>query len=453
MRSKKVPYPTYLFFIAFTLFGHQISFGQSILDKYIEEGIKSNQRFLQAQIESNISVQENKIAKGQLYPDVFFSADYSISNGGRSISIPLGDLLNPIHSSLNDINGNNQFPNDLENVDEQFLPNDFHDTKVRIVQPLLNTDIYYQYKASQANISATKAREESYKAQLKFEITRAYYDYLKNLEQKKILDSTQILLKELARVNLKFVKYHIATRDIIYNSESQLFDVDAQIAAAEREVSTSKMYFNTLLNRNLNDAILVDSEMTTNFMLTGDLEQQALDNRSEIKAVQSSIDSLQYHLKKDQSYLIPNINVIGDFGYQGYGYHFDGEQEYYMVNLRLTWPIFKGNRNRAEIKKTQFYKNQVELQLQDLKNSIKLQVNSALLQFAESQKVYEAQLAGLKSADENFKIVRSRYRENLVPLVEFNEARINYTNTRLKVSIAKYNIKIAEANLKRTLQL
>lgn len=441
--------------IVIVMFGVLKTSAQSVLDNYVQEGLKSNRQFLKKQLETKVSFQDKEIAKGQFYPTIFLDANYTVSNGGRTIDIPLGDLFNPIHSNLNNLNGNNQFPTNLNNVNEQFLPNDFHDTKVRIVQPILNSSIYYQYKASQSNLSASIAIEEAYKNQLKFEITKAYYNYHKALENKKILDSTKRIIKDLERVNSKFVKYDIATRDIIYNSKSQLFEIEAQIASATREINTSKMFFNVLLNRDLNDAIISEEYNESSYVSNDfqNLEEQAINNRSDVKVLESSIEAFDFQLKKDKNYLIPNISAVGDFGYQGFGFQFDKNQEYFLVSVNLNWPIFQGNKYRETYKKSQFIKSQLEYELQDLMNTIKLQVNTASLRLVEAQKVYEAQGANLESAKESFKIVMSKYKQQLIPLVEFNEARINFTNAQLKLSIAKYNIKIAEANLNRTLQL
>lgn len=455
MKIKKRNNIIYYLTIAVIILGSIEVSGQSILENYIEEGLKANQQFLKQQLSTQASFQDKEIAKSQFYPNIFLDANYSVSNGGRTIDIPLGDLFNPIHSSLNDINGNNEFPTDINNVSEQFLPNDFHDTRIRIIQPLLNSSIYYQYKEAKSNLSANSAKEEAFKNQLKFEITKAYYNYLKALDQKKILDSTKVIIQDLERVNSKFVKYDLATKDVVYNSKSQLFEVEAQLASASREIMTSRMFFNMLLNRNLNDSIVTEqvNNIAHSYSASQNLEELAINNRSEVRELETTIEALGYRLKKDKNFLIPNITAMGDFGYQGYGYQFDKKQEYFFVNINLTWPIFQGNKNRSTYKKTQLIKNQSEYDLQDLINSIKLQVNTAILQLIEAIKVHEAQVSNLESAGESFKIIKSRYIQHLIPLVEFNEARINYTNAQIKVSIAKYNIKIAEANLNRTLQL
>ena len=107
----------------------------AILDQYIQEAFADNRDLQQQALilqEQQKAVQE---AQGLWKPTVNFGLNYTLAAGGRSISFPVGDLLNPVYSTLNNITQTNQFPQ-LENVEEQFLPNNFYDARVRITQPI-----------------------------------------------------------------------------------------------------------------------------------------------------------------------------------------------------------------------------------------------------------------------------------------------------------------------------
>jgi outer membrane protein len=431
------------------------AFGQSILDTYVEEGLISNQQYLKERLSINIAQEESNISKSLLFPDVSFNASYLLSGGGRTIGFPVGDLFNPAYATLNQLTNSNQFPTDLENFNEQLLPNNFHETKIRIIQPILNTNIYFGYKAKKTLISLSEAKTNAYRNQLKFEIKKAYFNHLKVLEQKTILDSTRLVVKELVRVNGKFVKYGVATKDVLYNAEAQLYEVDAQLTQAQKNISTSRNFFNFLLNRDLETPI--DRDQLIGFerkiFSIEKLQNNALTNRTEVNQVQSGIDASNYEIKRSKGFLIPDISVAGEFGYQGFGYEFDQNQDYYLISFNLSWPIFQGGKNNAQVRKAKFEKKQLEADLSDIKKRIQLEVSTAVYEYEETLKVYDLQLALLKSAKENFKIVQGKYRQNKVLLVEFNESRTQLTTALLKESIARFNIKIAKANLDRTIQI
>lgn len=432
------------------------AFGQSVLEDYIREGLEKNQQFLKTRLASDIAVEENAMARSYFLPDVSFDASYLLADGGRTIDFPVGDLFNPAYSTLNQLTGGNQFPTDIANVNEQFLPNNFHETKIRIAQPVLNTDIYFGYKASQANISVTRAREESYKNQLVFEITKAYYNYLQVLAQQEILNGSRLVVKELVRVNGKFVENDVATKEVVFNAQAQLDDLDAQIATVQKNINTARIFFNYLLNRDLTESITAEDNSDTNIPSNEysiDIAQsEALKNRSELSSVKSGLDAQDFLIKKEKGYLLPDVSVGAEIGYQGFDYTFEANQEYYLVSFNLSWSIFQGGRNKSEIQRAKIQREQLTADYQNLKQQIQLEVASAFYELEETLKIYEARTSALLNAKENFNIIKGQYETNQVLLVQFNEARNALTTAQLAASIAKYNIAISRANLKRTIQ-
>ncbi len=435
-------------------FSSVIGFSQDTLEAYVEEGLLNNRQYLKERLNTDISKEENKMAKRLFLPDVSFNASYIIAEGGRTIDIPIGDLFNPVYTTLNQLTASERFPTDLANVNEQLLPNNFHETKIRIVQPILNTDIYYGHKASKANISVNQARETTYKNQLSFQIRKAYYDHLKLVEQKAILDSTRILLKELVRVNGKFVKYEVATKDALYNAEAQLYRIDAQLATVQKNIALSRNFFNFLLNKDLEAEIIIDESIgfERERFIISELKKTALTNRSELKGIEKGIEANDYEVKRNKGFLIPDISAAAEFGYQGFGYDFDQNQDYYLLSFNLSWPIFQGGRNKSKVRRAKLRKEQLETDYSEVENSILLEASKGYYQYEESLAVYTAQLSQLKSAQENFKIIEAKYRQSQVLLVEFNEVRTQLTTAQLNESIARFNIKIARANLIRITQ-
>ncbi len=429
---------------------------QSVLDEYIKVGLENNQQYIKEKLNTQISMDDRDISRSLFFPDVSFEASYILAEGGRTIDFPVGDLFNPAYAALNQLTGTNQFPTDIENVNEQFLPNDFHETKVRILQPILNTDIFYGYRASQANVSVAQAKQENFKNQLIFQITKAYFNHLQLLEQKVILDSTRILIKELIRVNQKLIDNNVSTKEVLYSANAQLGQLEAQIAATRKGINTSRIFFNFLLNRDLNEPIeAVASDGITLFpnqLTLNNAQQKAVTQRSEIKEVKAGLEVQEYLIKKEKAYLAPDITMAAELGYQGFSYTFDDNQDFYLVSFSLSWPIFQGGRNRSKINKAKLQKEQLTTDYTSIINQIKLEVANAYYELEEASRVYQAHLSELKNATENFHIVKGKYATNQVLLVQFNESRNNLTSARLAASIAKYNIAIAKANLNKTIQ-
>jgi outer membrane protein TolC len=96
MKSLKV---TLLLMIAYTaVFGQTES-----LDAYIREGIANNESIKQQNFNLEKSVYALKEATGLYMPNINLKTDYLDSRGGRTIDIPVGDLINPVYANLNQI--------------------------------------------------------------------------------------------------------------------------------------------------------------------------------------------------------------------------------------------------------------------------------------------------------------------------------------------------------------
>ncbi len=416
-----------------------------------ELGLHNNQQLIREQLGTQIEREREREARGRYLPNLSLDASYIWAEGGRTINIPAGDLVNPAYEGLNQILGENRYPANIPNVNEQFLPNNFHETKLRLIQPILNSRIYYSHKAQLAQQSAQQAQQDSYENQLVKEIKVAYYQHLAAREQLVILTNTKDLLGELLRVNQRLVANDKATPEVIYAAQAEVSEIDSRLAGARKQVNTSRIFFNYLLSRDLEDSILIDSAaINTPVSLSPPLDglhQRALADRREIAQVRYGLEASELSVKLNRSYLLPEINAVGDIGYQGFDYTFNGNQEFWLIRLGLTWPIFQGFQNQSKIQQAVLGQQQRQSELADLQQRIALEVSQAYYELQEAQEMLQARQAERQYAQETFRIVCKKYRQDQAILVELQEARTSYTTAQLNESVARYDLKIKEATL------
>jgi outer membrane protein TolC len=429
---------------------------QSILDDYIALGKKNNLALKQEDFMLNKSIEALREAKGLFLPSVSFNASYTLANGGRTIDIPIGDLLNPVYATLNGLTNSQNFPTNMANANEQLLPNKFHDTRLELSLPIFNTDIYYNYKAKSSLISVQQAQRDTYEKELVKEIKTGYYQYLQTLQVLNIYDSTETVLKELVKVNESLVKNNKATADAVFNAQYELSDLYSKKAEAYRQHQLAKSYFNFLLNRELSDSIYADPGIIF-FNKTIDelesLQDQAIQNRDELRQVHYGLEANQYVVKLNKASRLPNLSVGGAAGFQGFGYHFDSRQDYSLLQFNLSVPLFTGNRINAKIQQAKIEADRMRTREQELRQQIRVQVVDAYRNLKAAQSTVAARAAGAKSAAESFKIIKRKYEESKAILVEYLDARTKFTNSQISLAIAQYDVLIREAELQRVLAL
>lgn len=444
-----------LFIIAFLYSLSGIGQG-TVLEQYIQKGLQQNLGLTQQQIEIEQKELGVASAKGNFLPQLDFAATYLLATGGRDINFPVGDLLNPVYDALNQSIEGSSFPTNLENVNEQFLPNNFHDTRIRVTQPLFNTDIYYGAKIAEKEVAIEESLLKVQEANLRRDISVAYYLHLQTLSLLEVYDSTKILLEEILRFNKKLVQYDKATADVVSSVEFELADLAGNRADAVMQREQSKAYFNQLLHQPLNTAIQIDTQaLAFSYRPIADLTElqlKAVQQRSELQQLQDVIAANDLVIDLNEKARLPQLGLELNTGFQGFGYEFNGDQAYATLGFSLDWNIYGGNRKKLNIEKAQLAQLKTQQQYSQVQEQIQLQVVQTYFDFQAAAEKLTASRAALKSAGDSFRIIRKRYDNQQVLLVELLDARTRLTNAQTEFTIAHYEVKIKEAELLRSIQ-
>ena len=121
------------------------AYAQTHLEQYIKTGLSNNETIRQQQFLLDKSLWALKEAKSLFLPNVEFNGTYTLAGGGRTVDIPVGDLMNPVYKTLNQLTGTNNFPQ-VQNQSVLLNPNNFYDVKLHTTYPIINAEIAYNKK-------------------------------------------------------------------------------------------------------------------------------------------------------------------------------------------------------------------------------------------------------------------------------------------------------------------
>jgi outer membrane protein len=421
----------------------------SFLDDYISEGLENNLTLKEHRLSYEQSLQALREAKGMFYPSLSFEASYTRAGGGRALEFPVGDLLNPINSTLNELTQQQAFPTDIQNVNETFLPNDFHETKFRLVQPLFQPGVYYNHKIKQSLVQLEEVDKKTYERELIREIKTTYFQYIQSETALTIYQEARSLLLELYTVNEKLVKYDKALQDVLYSTRYELSEIDKQLQFAQRDKQTVRSYFNFLLNRPLDTAIKIDTLLqaeTTDYSLDK-LSGMAVSARPELEQLRTAMQINQYQTDMNRMEQLPTLNLVADAGFQGFGYSFDDNQDFWLVNLSMSWNLFQGNQRKARVQQSKIQNEILRNQSNRLEQQIQLQITQALYELYAARSAIEASEANVANARENYRIAEKRYRESKAIFIEVLDAHTKLTQAQLALNVARSDFLIKEAEL------
>jgi outer membrane protein TolC len=441
---------TYLFFASYGVFAQTSSISSSpVLESYIQEGLKQNLGLKQEHLEI-LKLDENITqAKANFMPKVTFNPTYSFAAGGRRLEFPIGDLLNPVYSTLNQLTKTNNFPQ-VENVNQQLAPNNFHDTKLSFQYPIFNTDIRYNLLIQRDLLSAQESKKRVLENEIRFSITTAYLQYLQTLEAQKIFFASRKLLTDFVKLNEKLVSNNVATKDLIYSAEYEVSKLDQQVAVLVKNRQSVQVFLNYLMNRDFSAEIVADTNLVNYAIPTPGLAQikeDALAHRQELSQLRTNIKVSETAIKlQEMNAIRPQVFVGGNMGFQGFGYNFKN-QAYLIGQIGLSWDLYHGYEKKSKIQQVKIQKSILDTKFEELQNQIQLQVSQAYFELEAARKSLITAKDGTIKAEKYFKIVESRYRNGQAIMIEYLRASNEIITARLQESVAKYDILVKQAAL------
>jgi outer membrane protein len=445
------------FFLLCSFVGIQAQ-NSPILEDYIRTGLTSNLALQHQNLDLQKNMEAIRQSKSLFLPTAQFVANYTVAAGGRSIGFPIGDILNPVYANLNRLNeamspGSPKYPTNVENVDEQFLPNNFHETKIKFAYPLYNTDLRYNRQIQEQLYQSKSAQKAAYEHELRYQITDAYLQYLRTLEAEKIWVNARSVLTELRRFNESLVKNNVATKDVVATADYELSKADHEIFKLRSNQNTARSYFNFLINKDLQSEVLADTTLLRAVVPVyrpDDLLQKAMIERSEFGALRAGMDAAETNVKRNTANLkIPDFYIGGEVGFQGFGYTFGADQRYVLAQVGMTYDLFDGGKRKSQTQEARIEADKIRNQYAQAQQQIALQVTQAWNAYETAQNGYKTAQTGLQAAEATFKIVNNKYRANQALLIEFLDAQNRVTTARLQALLAWSEVLVQEAGLKK----
>ena len=418
----------------------------SYLDSYIREGLESNKGLKQKQLDYASDLSALKEAKGMFFPDISMNARYTVARGGRTIDFPVGDMLNPVYSTLNMLTATEAFPQ-IENQEFAFYRPTEHETKLSLVQPIFNSDIVQNYRIKKQYAEISRIDVERYQRELIKEVTKAYYEYKKAHNLLALADTSLSLVKENLRVSQKLFENDRVTKDAVYRSESELSKVEVQRAQANNFVEASRAYFNFLLNRSLTEPVeLMPESPVPPLVPLEDATRLALQNRNELQQIEGYKRLNKHVTSLQKGKNIPGVFGVVDYGFQGEQYRFTSEDDFMLASLVMKWNLFQGNVNRQKVHQSRIESEKLEELYMQTEQQISLEV---INNFYGLQAAYESvESAGKQtsSAIRAYELINRKYLEGQSSLLELIDARTNVTSAAANsiVATSEYYSRLAD---------
>ncbi len=428
----------------------------SILDNYIKKALENNLSIKGAALNKNKQLVKIEQARKNWMPSVDGNATYLLSEGGRTLVFPIGDLFNPVYGALNNLTQSNNFPVGLENEKIALTPNHFLDVQIKVTQPLVNSAFKYNILIQKELIKLNDLEIQIQEREITFQTKVAYYNYLKTIEGIKILEETEKLLLDLLSFNQKLVKHNKATGEIISDVEFQLAKLESEKALLNEQQGIAKTYFNIVLNRAIDQEIDIQEGILQDFLIEEvDLQtsiDKAFQARQEFKKIQiaNSINDLnENRIDKEK---MPTLGLTGAVGIQTEGFSTDTGGPIYTLGVGMAVNIYDGGRRKKRIEEINVDQNILMNNRAMLQQQIKIEVSQIYFAIQSLKSKLQSDQAASQSASKTYAIIKSKYENDKAIWLQVNDAQNKLITSNLRATLTKYDYLIKLAELEKVTQ-
>lgn len=431
----------------------------AIIDDYVRLATDANLSLANQQLEVERSGLALRAAQARLRPEISVSARYSANSGGREITVPVDQLLNPAYQTLNELlvkSGQAPRFGVIPETSFPLLRAHEQDAHVAVRQPLYAPGLMAGIEASRAGAEAAQLGASAAARTQRRDVTRAYLMTQKARAAVAIVAGGVELLQENLRINEALYANGKLTQDAVLRARAAVLDATQQRIEAEQGRSQAERALNLLLNRPLDTGIeagdagddaALAALAAANVGTAADIVARARRARPELQQLQRATDGAQAQLRAAESRRGPTLALGVDAGVQGENFGTGPRYNYVSSSLLLEWTLFDGGARRAAVGAARLAARQADNQRQLGEQRIEMEARSALDAAVAARESLAAAQARATAARAAFRIASRKRDEGVATQVEFLDARNALTSAELNLAWTRLDVLERRAEL------
>jgi outer membrane protein len=391
-------------------------------------------------------------ARARYLPSLDFSARYSRADGGRTIDFPVGDLLNPVYATLNQLTGSARLAA-VANQEIDFQRPREQDTKVSLTQSLYDPRIGAARAAAQSQYESAAAGRAALAGRIDRDMREAYYRWLQARAQIGIFDATLELAAENRRVNESLFHNGKITRDLVYRAEADELEVEQSQLGARNTARLAQSYVNLLRNAPFDRALpvttiedpdidrlragLASRAAEPQFALAA-LQDTAVRQRSELRQLDAVAAAAAAGERLARAAFKPRLEFALDAGTQGDTYGVGSDDRYVLASLVLRFNMFSGGADQAGVAGARAVEREAHASRALQEQTIRFEVQQALQDLELNQASLSTAAKRVEAAAGAFRIASRKRDLGQINQAEFIDSRRALTDAQLNLNVTRF---------------
>jgi outer membrane protein len=331
---------------------------------------------------------------------------------------------------------------------------------VEVKQPLFaGGGIVANYHATRIGAEIAATDETTVVQDTVQEVKIAYFNILKAERLHGVAVQSVEQLEAHRKMAQDFFDVGVIPRNDLLRAEVELANGRQNLVKAENSVEMAKSKFNTVLRREINSPTELEDILTLKPFTQSlhECQKRALENRSEIKSSAMKVEQSQKMLDLTKSEYFPTINAIGHYERFGdtpgvSGSLYKDQENWYVMGV-ASWNFWEWGRTKNRVNASRSRENQTAYSLQNIKDQVTLEVKNSWLTLHEAEKQLAVTQKAIEQAEENYRISRERYHEQVGTSMDVLDAQTLLTRAKSDYFNALSDYNISMARLERAMGL
>ncbi len=398
------------------------------LEQSVTLALKQNTTAQIAVLTAAEAEQDKNISRSNLLPN----ANLQVSDSARRQNIETG------------------FGQKIPGIPEHSGPFQVFNAGVAVGSPIFDLTLWRRYQAAKELAGAQKLTSDSTREQVILLVVSQYIGTLRAVANVTASQSRVELAQALYDQAADLQKEGVGTGIDTLRANVELQNEKQALIQAENDRDASLYILSRLLNLDPRQKIeLADS---LSFFDTPQPEMDssidaALAARAEWKSLEQQIKSARREKQASQAERLPSLRFDGNWAYQGLSSTTGIPVYTYQAGINM--PLFTGGRIHAEIIKADLQIESLEEQKADLRNSIALDVKTALLNLESARSEVQVANLGVQLAKEEVDQARDRFKAGVANNIEVIQAQDALARANDNQIIALYRFNQARADYAR----
>lgn len=292
-----------------------------------------------------------------------------------------------------------------------------------------------------------------------YAVDAAYWQVVSLKAKYKLAVSYVALLDTLHNNVNAMVRQGVATRSDLLSVDVKLNAAQVDLVKVENGLSLSRMALAQVCGLPVNTVMTLadeDADMQSPVVpLAKEYDmQEVYDRRQDLKALEMGVNVFSQKEKVALSDMLPKLALVGSYSFSnpnmfnGFKKRFDGA---FSVGAVLSVPLWHWGGNYNKYRAAKSATRMAELELDNAKDLVALQVSQSSYKAQEALKTYRMTTANLDKANENLRTATLGFREGVLTTDNVMEAQTAWLKANSENIDARIDVHLCEVYLSKVL--